>query len=770
MIDRGATRSVVGREETGAGWGFAAALALLALVLLLVSVRVSPPAPRAQDVPVTEFSAGRARQLLGTLLGGGAPHPMGSEANARVRERILGHLRWLGLTPEVQEGFACSGNFGGCGRVWNVLARLEGAQPGKAVLLMAHYDSVAAGPGVGDDMHGVAAILEVARILKSGPPPRSPVIFLLTDGEEGGLLGATAFVEKSPVMDQVGVVVNLEARGSSGPSLLFETSGADAWMIPRFAAEAGRPLTSSVFATLYDLLPNDTDLTVFKRRNVPGMNFAFIGDALHYHTAADTLENLSPASLQHQGDNALAAVRGLAGADLASPPQGKAVFFDILGLLVVRWPMGWSLILAALALVLVTVAIVLAFRRGAFAEASLVRGLLVFPLAVILATVLAFGLRLLLRGGFPAAWAANPLPAKVAFWLLPLGLALWVASWMSRRGRSAGLWAGTWLWWAVAGVAIAVLAPGISYLFLVPALVAGLVELATLGGSPSARVVASIVPALVAALLWFPLLLLLYDGMGLEGLFATGVLVGIFATLLSPLVALAGGGWRRWTPVAAAAVAVIFAVVAMRTPPFSPEAPRPLPFQYHLDADTGQARWIAFTGGRPLPEPLRQAVPFEAEPVRPFPWSPQRARATVAPAPALGLAAPEMTVVADAVQGGKRRVRLRLTSPRGAQSAFILIPSAAKLESISMQGTTMPEPTVPGVTRGDWRNVVHLTLPPEGGDLEVVLGETKPLEWYVGDRTFGLPPAGQALQKARPATVTTIQNGDVTTVSRKVRI
>jgi Peptidase family M28 len=770
MIDRGATRSAAGREETGAGWGFAAALALLALVLLLVSVRASPPAPKAQDVPVTEFSAERARQVLGTLLGDGAPHPMGSEANARVRERILGHLRWLGLTPEVQEGFACSANFGGCGRVWNVMARLEGAQPGKAVLLMAHYDSVGAGPGVGDDMHGVAAVLEVARILKSGPPPRNPVIFLLTDGEEGGLLGATAFAQQSPAMDQVGVVVNLEARGSSGPSLLFETSGADGWTVPRFAAEAGRPLTSSVFATIYDLLPNDTDLTVFKRRDVPGMNFAFIGDALHYHTAADNLENLSVASLQHQGDNALAAVRGLAGADLASPPPGKAVFFDVLALFVVRWPAGWSLILAALALILVIVAVVLAFRRGAFAGASLVQGLLVFPLAVILAAVLAYGLQMLLRGAFPAAWAANPLPAKVAFWLLPLGLALWAASWMSRRGRSAGLWAGTWLWWAVAGVAVAVLAPGISYLFLVPALVAGLVGLATLGGSPSGRAIASLVPALVAALLWFPLLLLLYDGLGLQGLFATGILMGIFATVLSPLVALAGAGWRRWTPVAAAVLAVIFAVVAMRTPPFSPQAPRPLPFQYHLNADTGQARWIAFTGGMPLPEPLRQAVPFEPAPARPFPWSPPQARATVAPAPALGLAAPELTVVADSVQGGKRRVRLRLASPRGAQGAFILIPSAAKLESISMQGTKMPLPIIPGVATAEWRNFAYHALPSEGGDLEVVLGEAKPLDWYVGDRTFGLPPAGQALQKARPATMTTIQNGDVTTVSRKVRI
>jgi hypothetical protein len=767
MADRDVPRGVVEREETGAGWGLPAALVLLALVLLLTGVRSNPPAPKGQDVPLTEFSAERARQALRTLLGDGAPHPVGSEANARVRERILTHLRWLGLTPEVQEGFACS--FGGCGRVWNVVARLEGAQPGKAVVLMAHYDSVPAGPGAADDMHGVAAILEIARVLKAGPPLRSPVIFLLDDGEEGGLLGARAFAEQSPLMAQVGAVINLEARGSSGPSLLFETSGADGWMIPRFSAGAGRPVTSSVFATIYDVLPNDTDLSVFKERNVPGLNFAFIGDPMHYHTAADSLENLSAASLQHQGDNALAAVRGLGGADLDSPPPGKAVFFDVLSSFVVSWPAGWSLVLAIVAFLLVIAAIVMARRRGAFPEASLGRGLLVLPLALLLAGALAFGLQLLLGGAFPGPWVANPLPAKIAFWLLPLAAALWAASWLS-RARSTGLWAGVWIWWAVVGLVLALVAPGVSYLFLVPALVAGVTGLAALGGSPAGRVLASVLPLVVAGLLWFPVLLKLYDGLGLQGLLVTGVLVGIFATALSPLVALAGRGWRRWTPVAAAALAVAFAVVAMLASPFSPGSPRPIPFHYSLDAGTGQARWLAFGGGAPLPEPLRTAVPFDRQPVQPYPWSSPQSRALAAPAPALGLAAPALTVVGDSVEGGKRRLRLRLSSPRGAQVGFIVIPAAAKLESIRVQGRELPGPPIPQLANAPWRNLTYHTLPLQGGELDVVLGETKPLEWYVGDRTYGLPPGGEALRKARPATVTTLQLGDVTTVSRKVRI
>jgi acetylornithine deacetylase/succinyl-diaminopimelate desuccinylase-like protein len=200
-----------------------AGLALLALVLGLTVFQSKPPAPKAKEVPLTEFSAGRAGDILRNLVGDGSPRPVGSPANARTREKILGHLRWLGYTPEVQEAVAC--DWGGCARVWNILARLEGREKGKAVLLMAHYDSVAAGPGVSDDLTGVAAVLEVARVLKAGPPPRNPVVFLLDDAEEEGLLGAKAFATQHPAAAQVGVVVNLEARGSGGPSLMFETSG-----------------------------------------------------------------------------------------------------------------------------------------------------------------------------------------------------------------------------------------------------------------------------------------------------------------------------------------------------------------------------------------------------------------------------------------------------------------------------------------------------------------------------------------------------------------
>ena len=751
-----------GRDvEPRSGWGLTAALILLALALLLAVVLSYPPAAKAKDVPLTEFSAGRAREVLRTLLGDGAPHPVGSAANARVRERILTHLRWLGYAPEVQEGFACSAG-GNCARVQNVLARLAGREPGKSVLLLSHYDSVPAGPGAADDMSSVAAVLEIARVLKAGPPLRHGVLLLIDDGEEAGLLGARAFTESSPAMAEVGAVVNLEARGTSGPSLMFETSGSDAWTVSQFAARVPKPFTSSLFPTVYQYLPNDTDLTVFKGREVPGLNFAFIGEPSHYHTPDDDFADVSPASLQHHGDNALAAVRGLADGDLERPPQGRAVFFDVFHWAVVRWPAGLSHVLGILALVLTLAAAVLARRRGFLTWGSLVLGLLATPVAILLTLVAGFGLHALLAGAFPSPWVARPWPAMAAFWLLSLAVSLWTAVLLTRRGNFAGVWAGIWIFWSLLGILLGLLLPGVSYLFIVPALVAGLAGLTGAG-----RSLASILPILVAAVIWFPVLIFLYDGLGLQGLLATALLLAFVYTTLAPMVAVAGSFGRRWLPLLAALAAVAFAVLAMVSPPFSAASPRTLMVQLHEDGDSGATRWL-LRGAPPFPRAMLEAGGFKPQPEVPFPWSPPGAQALVAAAPGLNTAAPDLIVLEDSQAGGKRHLRLRLVSRRGASIGTIYVSKAAQLESIALDG--QPIPGKAWRPKEEWRPYTNLTLPAQGSELLLVLGNTQPIDWYALDRTYGLPPSGQALLAARPKDAVPIQDGDVTLVSRKVKI
>ncbi len=112
------------------------------------------------------------------------------------------------------------------------------------------------------------------------------------------------------------------------------------------------PITNSLCYVIYKTLPNNTDFTIFKAASYQGFNLAFIGDVAYYHTPLDSFENASPATMQHQGANALSGLLALANATDVSPPAADSLFFDVLARSVIVWPIGFVLpaSLAALAL------------------------------------------------------------------------------------------------------------------------------------------------------------------------------------------------------------------------------------------------------------------------------------------------------------------------------------------------------------------------------------------------------------------------------------
>jgi hypothetical protein len=743
------------------------ALLLLAALLFVVGRRYEPPPPKEEAAPAGVFSAGRARAVLRRLLGDQAPHPVGSRAHDRVRDRILAELRRLGYSPRVQQAFSCNERQV-CAPVENVVTAIPGREHGAAVMLAAHYDSVRAGPGAADDMSGVAAILEIARLLRSAPAPRHTIVLLIDDGEELGLLGAAAFTAKDPAAAQVRAVVNLEARGSSGPSLMFETSDGNRSLIQLYAG-AERPVTSSVFETIYHYLPNRTDFTRFKQAGMQGLNLAFIGGPVHYHTRQDDLGHASAASLQHQGDHALAAIRALAATDLPARPRGNAVFFDLLAFGLVWWPAAWSSAIACLALLLVASCALRILSRGALGGGPLAWGVLAW-LGMLLASALAgfvFAGALGTAGALAAPWAAHPLPLEATFWLIGLASVALVASLAARRAGFAGMWAGVWIGWSVVGLLLAVALPGFCFLFLVPALAAALSGLLLAWRGTAWETSAAILPALAAAVLWFPLLAMLYEGVGAPLLGGIALMAGIVFSPLAPVVALASRGGRRALIAAAAVATVISALAAAALPPFTPDSPAFLSLTFDQDADSGAARWLASTR-LPLPPALRKAAPFEVRRRQAFPWS-QRQDWTAAAPPLDAAAPPELTVLADAAAAGRRRLRVRLRSPRGAPIATLVLPRSARVESATVAGQIVPPPD-PGVPPEEWSLYFVVGLPPAGVEIELVLGETAPQVWYVSDRSDGLTPAGAPLLAARTATRTPFGDGDTTVVHRQRRI
>lgn len=90
----------------------------------------------------------------------------------------------------------------------NVFAERKGTDSkAGAILVAAHYDTVQKSPGVDDNATGVAVVLEVARLLASGPTPRTLQVAFF-DREEIGLLGSLAFSGNAArLKDLQGVIV-----------------------------------------------------------------------------------------------------------------------------------------------------------------------------------------------------------------------------------------------------------------------------------------------------------------------------------------------------------------------------------------------------------------------------------------------------------------------------------------------------------------------------------------------------------------------------------
>ncbi|MEO7054518.1 MAG: M20/M25/M40 family metallo-hydrolase, partial [Rhizomicrobium sp.] len=184
------------------------ALAAVAVWLLAAHVQ-NGPEPRSANAPGESFSAIRAKAVLGRIQGPQRPHPAGSLENAAVHARVRQELDRLQVPVATLAARQCYSEPRwpaiACADIVDLIAEVVPGQ-GKAIVLMAHMDSVPAGPGAGDDGSGVATVLETIRALKAAPTQsRHPVIALFTDGEEAGLLGAAAFVEDPRWRDRTGI-------------------------------------------------------------------------------------------------------------------------------------------------------------------------------------------------------------------------------------------------------------------------------------------------------------------------------------------------------------------------------------------------------------------------------------------------------------------------------------------------------------------------------------------------------------------------------------
>ncbi|MGA3539320.1 M28 family peptidase [Micromonosporaceae bacterium DT194] len=773
---------------------FAAACAALIVLIALGAatlLTLRPPTPLTAQAPPGEFSAARAYAHAEVVAA--RTHPAGSAANDEVRSHLERELRALGLEVQTQETVGAeAGHLSGAAagatlaQVRNVVARLPGTDPTGRVFLVAHYDSVQVGPGGNDDAAGTAALLEVARALTAGPAPRNDIVFVLTDAEEACLCGAQAFAAEHPLAAEGGVVLNLEARGSTGPVIMFQTSERNAALVDVFGEAAAHPLGTSFAVEIYRLLPNDTDFTAFLDNGFAGLNSAYIDGAAIYHTPLDTAESLDRGSLQHHGANALGLAREFGRTDLTRlDAGGDATYFPVLGSLV-SYPGAATWPLAALALLAVAALGWLARRQGRTSWSRLAAGfgLTLVPLvAAPVAAQLLWAATVAIRPGYATlldpyrpVWYRLAVVALAATILL-----IWYAL-LRRRVGPAALAIGGLGWLAIIGLVLAAVTPGGAYLAVLPALAGALAGLVALRLKPDGfgGVLAVTAATAVTLLLLVPTIVLLFPALGMKqggvaALFA--VLLGLAALPVLDLLFPAPGGARGLValrdrrlgavPALVAGLATVaFLATGLAVDRFDADHPVPTHLLYALDTDDGSAHWLSRETD-PQPWTSRH-VDGSAWPQDRFPGL-GGLTLQGGPAQAAGLPAPKLTTLADTTAGDVRTLRLRLEPQRTVRLTTLHVSTGnaavlrATVAGRPVEGTTEP-------VEGWGFGVVFHAPPAEGVEIELVLRADGPVTLRAMDASDGL--TGLPGFQPRPAGVGVVgsHSSEMVAVARTYRL
>ncbi|GHB02748.1 hypothetical protein GCM10009069_26840 [Algimonas arctica] len=726
-------------------------LALVAMTLAFTFSLslVAPPSPDADHA----FNTEAAMLRLSRILGDERPHPVDTDANDAVRERLLTEIIALGFDPIVRDDFHCTNHFDGvCARVRNVMywavPPTNDTTPG--VALMSHYDSVPAGPGAGDDGAGVAVGLEVSRILKDRDDLR-PVLVLITDGEEIGLIGADSFVNSDPLAARIDAVVNVEARGVRGPISMFQTSNPNGNDIAAIAKTGRTALTNTLTTSIYEAMPNDTDVSRFldadAPRQVDTTNFAFILGDSFYHTPGDNLANLDHGTVFHSGINALAAVEQFAAHPISGAPEGDRLYFDVLTRGVVSMPAVFGPAIILLSGLLSIIALI---RTGTWRGW---RGWVLIPLTLIgvgLATVALSAVLGAIKSGAaysPAhPWALRGAVSAIAV-LVAAGLAIWLRD---KRDDQTGALLKSWLWVSVLATLGLIVFPSTMTFFIGALFIASFGIIAGLMKRDRWLVGFSALAALIYVLINLPML-----GFALAGL---GGMAAPFAVLwtipvVMIVIVLPTQTYARLPLFSVSALTVAMIAAAVFVPIYTSNAPRGLSIQ-HIVSDAGS--FVQLSGRAKPPQAMMDnASPSEsasfvfADPVGATHPAYARARWTRPASSAPDIEA-SLRVLSDTTQRDMRRVSLRVVAPTADRLHLAPASAEAMWTSLTVDGVAA-EPTLWGL-RIAGRNVRDMQI-------DITLPTNQPMGQIAITR-FGLGPDMASFVDSRPDWVLPSQAGD----------
>jgi Peptidase family M28 len=722
-------------------------LFLLVLLICWFVIRLDVTPTKVDDHPAdTAFNVRNAFNHLNAIAH--EPHSLGTAGNDSVREYILSACHSLGLDVTPLPFEVTIPEFKGvvAARGINIAATFHGTSPSfplgaghrKKILVMGHYDSEPNALGAGDDGSACAAMLETARALRAGAQLPADVLFLFTNGEENGLLGALAFSRDTARLKDIGLILNFDGRGDKGKCLMFRTSGDNQWLIGEYARARVHHGSGSLFSELFKLLPNNTDFSTLLETRIPGLDYAFAEGFTAYHNRTDNVDNIDRNMMQEQGDNMLGSIRHFARIDLPSidrdtplsADDSSASWFDLLGNIFIHYPPSVNLILLLLTNALVFFAVVSGIYRKQIRLTHAALGLLIYLITLVLLYFLAGWTLDTIRAAWPLYLGYYPNAYNSYYFYLALAaeaVAVFtlIYTWPLRRWSTPSLF--------IAILILQTILLDFSYryipagiYFLCFPLLGSAAIFPFLKRSPILLLIGTLPAILFLAPLIYSLAEL-FDVQPAAAIVAplTALLLGLLIPLFSPTIR-----ETRWLiPGTALIVLVVSATLGILHSNYSPQKPFKTDLRYVAQPDEHQAWWVSRTT-----RPDRwNKIFFTQSSIKPtayqYTLAAQPANELFNAAPYLDLPAPLLLATKDTVKDGRRRLYLHCQPAPGTTTIHMSFSADHPADSISIAGDNFPGPL-------GW--LEYEAPPDQGFDIEITCPTTAPFTINLTGRTMGL--------------------------------
>ena len=653
-------------------------------------------------VAETSFSTERALVPLKEITK--APHFHGSEEHTRVREFLISELKQLGLETHVQEDFNLNQWYGALVRPKNIVGVIKGSEQGKSLVLLSHYDSAKMPSfGASDAGSGVVTILESLRAYKaSGKTPKNDIIVLFTDSEEIGLDGAENFVESSPLAENVGLVLNFEARGSGGPSnMILETNGGNANLVKAFiAANPDYPLASSLMYSIYKMLPNHTDSTVFREDgDIDSFFFAFIDDHFDYHTSNDTYENLDRETLQHQGSYLLPMLHYFADADLGDlKAETDNVYVNAPIIKMITYPFSWVTPMLVFAIIIFIALLLFGIYKGRLKAKDIMRGFGAFLLSLIICGVIGYFSWIILKAMYPQysdiqqGFTYNGHWYIAFFVLLSIGICFKIYKRFKAQYHVASFYVAPLVFWLLINIAVVILLKGAAY-WIIP-IFFGLLSFFILIRQEKPNLLLMTLLGVPALFFFSPLIQFFPVGLGLKMLVLTSVFVVLTFGLLIPVFGFYR--WKNFISAIAFVLAIGCFVIAHTKSDYSDTRKKPNSLLYYQDQDRNESFWVTYdneidewTQGYLGDAPEKPSKYIESAAGSKY----NNGYSFAKEAPAKDIKAATIRIEADSAATNSRATTITILPQRDTHELFVYLDKEFKFETLEFNGKKVSQDT-----------------------------------------------------------------------------